>query len=180
MNDGQQSNSAGNDEGRANSHNSQGGAEIVHASNGSGTPIKSMDDGEQQPEEGNEQQGTIGPSTSITYSRSAPLPTVTEYEGYERVLPGSANRIMTMAEKSLNIEAEDRKAAREMEAADRKAENVGLIVASIAFSFLPWVGFISAVIFAALGNNTATVVGSVIGAITAGPQIIDAVKKKRK
>ena len=74
MNDGQQSNSAGNNEGRADCHNSQGGAEIVHASNGSGTPIKSMDDGEQQPEEGNEQQGTIGPNTSMTYSRSAPLP----------------------------------------------------------------------------------------------------------
>lgn len=71
---------------------------------------------------------------------------------------------MTMAEKSLNIEGEDRKAAREMEAADREAENIGLIVASIAFSFLSWVGFISAVIFAALGNNTATVIGSVIGA----------------
>lgn len=105
---------------------------------------------------------------------------VAEFAGYENVLPGAADRILSMAEQSLNIEEAERKAAAQMETDARKAENISVIIASVAFSFLPWVGFGSAVACAAFGNNTGTVLGSVIGAISAGPQLIDALKRKRK
>lgn len=179
MNDEQQSSPEGNSEGHANSRDAQGGAEIVHAGDGSRDPIKSVDNGGRQPEEG-DGQGILDQSASITYSRSAPLPTVDEFGGYERVLPGSADRIVTMAEKSLDAQIEDTKAARAIEAADHKAENVSVVIASVAFSFLPWVAFGAAVICAAFGNNVGTFIGSAVGVISAGPQIIDSVKRKRK
>lgn len=43
---------------------------------------------------------------STRISRSGPLPEVSEFEGYEKVLPGSAERIMKMAELSANAAAE--------------------------------------------------------------------------
>lgn len=175
----QQSSPEGNNKRHADSRDAQGGAEIVRAGDGGGAPIESLDDGGRQPEEG-DGRGIINAGASITYSRSAPLPTVAEYEGYERVLPGSADHIVTMAEKSLDSQIEDTRAARAIEAADHKAENVSMVIASVAFSFLPWVAFGAAIICAAFGNNVGTFIGSAVGVISAGPQIIDSVKRKRK
>lgn len=113
-----------------------------------------VEHGRQRDETGDE-TGT-GVAAAITYSRSAPLPTVEEYAGYERVLPGAADRILTMAEKALDIEAADRAADRGNEAEDHKAENACMLVASFAFSFLPWVAFVMAGVCAIAGNNTGT------------------------
>ncbi|ALE13145.1 Hypothetical protein RY69_894 [Bifidobacterium breve] len=96
------------------------------------------------------------------------------------MLPGAADRILAMAEKSLDVEISDRKAATAMEAADHKAENLSMLITSVAFSFLPWMAFGAAIVCAAFGNNVGTFIGSIVGVFSAGPQLIDAVKRKRK
>ena len=73
-----------------------------------------------------------------------------------------------------------RKAATAMEAADHKAENLSMLITSVAFSFLPWMAFGAAIVCAAFGNNVGTFIGSIVGVFSAGPQLIDAVKRKRK
>ena len=50
-----------------------------------------------------EQEGEVGPevvrqTTAVRYSRRAPIPDAAELEHYEKVLPGAADRIVTMAE----------------------------------------------------------------------------------
>ena len=82
--------------------------------------------------------------------RSAPLPTVDEFAGYERIQPGAADRIITMAEKSLDAEIEAQRTSNEVAAKDHKAQNICMIIATIAYSVLPIIGFGSAVVCAAL------------------------------
>lgn len=46
------------------------------------------------------EQKLLSKSTTLKFQHySAPLPISSEYRGYDEVLPGSANRIMSMAEK---------------------------------------------------------------------------------
>lgn len=120
-----------------------------------------------------------GFAEAIQVQRSAPLPTVEEFQGYEQVLNGAADRILTMAERSLDAEIADRVSFREAEAHSKRAENTSMIIASVAFSFLPWVGFIAAIVCAFTGNNLGTAIGSMISVISAGPQIIDSIKHRR-
>lgn len=116
----------------------------------------------------------------IEYLRSGPLPVVSEFAGYDKVLPGAANRIMKMAEKSIDIEEEDRRTVRKIQLSDRTAENWAMKVATIGFTFLPWAGFATAIVCAIMGDHTATWISALIGAVTAGLQIIDAIKRQRK
>lgn len=48
----------------------------------------------------------------IAISHQGPLPMASEFAAYEQVLPGSANRIIGMAEKSLSSEMADMRSAR--------------------------------------------------------------------
>lgn len=111
--------------------------------------------------------------------RSAPLPTVDEFAGYERIQPGAANRIITMAEKSLDAEIEAQRKANEVAADDHKAQNICMVIATAAYSILPYAGFGSAIACAAFGQPVAATFGTLIGAVTAGPQIIQEIRKKR-
>lgn len=45
-----------------------------------------------------------GQPSHIAIDHQGPLPLATEFAAYENVLPGSADRIITMAEKSLELE----------------------------------------------------------------------------
>lgn len=119
-------------------------------------------------------------SQQLAFMHAGPLPSVNEFAGYEQILPGAADRIIAMAEKSLDMEIEDRKAQRENERANQDDENFAMKLAAFGFTYLPWVCFISAVACAALGQITATWVAAAIGAISSGPAIIDSVKRKRK
>lgn len=110
--------------------------------------------------------------------RSAPLPTVDEFAGYERIQPGAADRIITMAEKSLDAEIEAQRTSNEVAAKDHKAQNICMIIATTAYSILPIIGFGSAIVCVALGQSVAAAFGALIGAVTAGPQIIQEIRKK--
>lgn len=48
----------------------------------------------------------------IAITHQGPLPLASEFRAYERVLPGSADRIIKMAEKSLDSELADARAER--------------------------------------------------------------------
>ena len=111
--------------------------------------------------------------------RSAPLRTVDEFAGYERIQPGAADRIITMAEKSLDAEIEAQRTSNEVAAKDHKAQNICMIIATTAYSILPIIGFGSAIVCAALGQSVAAAFGALIGAVTVGPQIIQEIRKKR-
>lgn len=87
--------------------------------------------------------------------RSAPLPTVDEFAGYERIQPGAADRIITMAEKSLDAEIEAQRTSNEVAAKDHKAQNICMIIATTAYSILPIIGFGSAIVCVALGQSVA-------------------------
>lgn len=64
-------------------------------------------------------------------------------------------------------------------AKDHKAQNVCMIIATTAYSILPIIGFGSAIVCVALGQSVAAAFGALIGAVTAGPQIIQEIRKKR-
>ena len=164
------------------SHLSEEERQVIQIEVGNGdsstAPDESLGNGGRQPAQ-SDGQGIDLNAIAIA-ARSGPLPSVEEYAGYERVLPGAADRILAMAEKSLDVEISDRKAATAMEAADHKAENLSMLITSVAFSFLPWMAFGAAIVCAAFGNNVGTFIGSIVGVFSAGPQLIDAVKRKRK
>lgn len=71
---------------------------------GRGTPDGGVEQG--QPDSSRVDGTGEGVQQVALQWRSAPLPTVDEFAGYERIQPGAANRIITMAEKSLDAEIE--------------------------------------------------------------------------
>lgn len=144
---------------------------------GRGTPDSGMEQGRPDTPRVN---GTGEGVQQVAFQwRSAPLPTVDEFAGYERIQPGAANRIITMAEKSLDAEIEAQRKANEVAADDHKAQNVCMVIATTAYSILPYAGFGSAIICAAFGQPVAATFGALIGAVTVGPQIIQEIRKKR-
>ena len=54
-----------------------------------------------------------------------------------------------------------------------------MVIATAAYSILPYAGFGSAIVCAAFGQPVAATFGALIGAVTAGPQIIQEIRKKR-
>lgn len=54
-----------------------------------------------------------------------------------------------------------------------------MVIATAAYSILPYAGFGSAIACAAFGQPVAATFGALIGAVTAGPQIIQGIRKKR-
>ena len=67
-------------------------------------------------------------SFSISKMRSAPLPHPSEFEQYERVLPGSADRILTMAE---NQSKHRQGIEKKIISSDSFVQNVGVIFAFV-------------------------------------------------
>lgn len=53
-----------------------------------------------------------------------------------------------------------------------------MVIATAAYSILPYAGFGSAIACAAFGQPVAATFGTLIGAVTAGPQIIQEIRKK--
>jgi hypothetical protein len=54
-----------------------------------------------------------------------------------------------------------------------------MVIATTAYSILPYAGFGSAIVCAAFGQPVAATFGALIGAVTVGPQIIQEIRKKR-
>ena len=88
-----------------------------------------------------------------SYFRSAPLPMPEEFERYEQILPGAADRIMAMAEIQGEHRREQEKRAQDAYVRDSL---LGLI-----FAFVFAIGALVGSIF--LINNDHTVTGSFLG-----------------
>lgn len=85
-----------------------------------------------------------------------------------------------MAEKSLDMEIADRERESTASLENQRDENWAMKITAFGFTFLPWVGFISAIACAAFGQQTATWIAALIGAVSAGPQIINSIKHPKK
>lgn len=101
------------------------------------------------------------------------MPHHSEFHGYEAVLPGAADRIVTMAEKA-------QQARIDVDVIPIKAEARALIVATIGVTFLPWLLILSAVALALSGRETAAWVAGAVGLLGSGAQIIQATRRPRQ
>lgn len=120
-----------------------------------------------------------GPSvglTSMTHMEmtSGPLPSSKELAGYERTLPGSADRILRMAEDSLRSEIDSQKRIVEIYAEDRKAENWVYKFTAAVSILITAVAFICSIVFFALGMNPAAFISFAGSMGFIAPRIIEA------
>lgn len=108
--------------------------------------------------------------------RHAPLPTPEEMKQYEEVLPGLADRITRMAEKSLDSSIEDQR--NRSKALLRMASHEAWATTTVAILSiaLPWLAFFRSL---TLGNVTFTSITLIVGVMTAGAQVIRAVRGKQ-
>ncbi len=91
------------------------GVQVANPSEiGLGTPDCGMEQGRA---DAPQVDGTGEGAQQVAFQwRSAPLPTVDEFAGYEQIQPGAADRIIAMAEKSLDAEIEAQRKANEVAA----------------------------------------------------------------
>lgn len=103
-------------------------------------------------------------------SHSGPIPHPLVLQGYEDVSSGLANRIVTMAEKSLQAQID-------VDVIPIKAEARALVIATIAVAYLPWLLVAATVVLVALGYHGAAIGTGIASGVTAGPSIIQATRK---
>lgn len=124
---------------------------------------------------------TVGRHVSMTHMEmtSGPLPSAAEFSRYEQVLPGAADRILSMAEQSLQAEIDGQREIRKIYAEDRKAENWCMKFTSAVLSLLIVAIFVTAVVFWSLGKDTEALISiaCLVGCLL--PRIIDAIKGRK-
>ncbi|MBF0698036.1 DUF2335 domain-containing protein [Actinomyces bowdenii] len=106
-------------------------------------------------------------------ARSGPLPDPAEFAAYEEVLPGSADRILTMAERALEARIEDQHTT-------ARAEARAFLGAAWAVSFFPWLLGVLTIGLMLAGESAVAAVTALVTAATAGPQIIAAIRSGRR
>lgn len=106
-----------------------------------------------------------------TLRRSGPLPDPGELAGYGRVQDDFPERIMRMAEQN---QAAQIKAA----ATASDAEAWALRVAAVAVTLLPWFFGVLTVVLAVMDQPVAAILGVLVTAFSAGPQVISAIRNR--
>lgn len=99
-----------------------------------------------------------------------PMPHPSLLAGYEQVLPGSAERILAMAERAQAVQngAITR---------DSRAESTAFVFATFALSALPYGMGVFAVILGLNGQNLGAIIAAAGAALTAAPSIIRATRR---
>ncbi|MGC0143190.1 DUF2335 domain-containing protein [Pseudactinotalea sp. Z1732] len=92
--------------------------------------------------------------------------------GFENVVPGSAERIIRMAEES-------HRARIEVERVPVDAEAFALRASTVGVSFLPWLIILLAGGLIIAGESAAGIIAGLVGVIAVGPQIIAATRRAR-
>ncbi|HLS03951.1 MAG TPA: DUF2335 domain-containing protein [Actinomycetales bacterium] len=128
-----------------------------------GEPLAHSD--EEQPE----QQALF----EVTQAYQGPIPHPEFLGGYENVLPGSADRILRMAEES-------QRAAIEAELTPIRAEAWALKVATVGVALLPWFLFLIAGVLVFTGNEISAIIAAAGGFLTGGPQVIASTRRPRQ
>ncbi|WP_181010092.1 DUF2335 domain-containing protein [Ornithinimicrobium sufpigmenti] len=98
-------------------------------------------------------------SQSFSYSHSGPLPDAAQLGHYEQILPGLADRIVTMAEQDMASRQADRRTL-------VRAEAHATVVATWLLGLLPFALALMAIWFASQGLDAAAVIAA-IGAVAA-------------
>lgn len=88
------------------------------------------------------------------------------------MLPGAADRILTMAEKAQNSIIDNQHLA-------ARAEAISFMVASLAISLAPWGLIVLAAILALFGRDGIAALAGCAGLLAAAPQLIAAIKGKK-
>lgn len=124
----------------------------------------------------------VGQALMEVFTHSGPLPPSSEFRAYEDILPGAADRIMSMAEESSSAAAEATKA--DAEATRAAAKSVLEDAATVKrgqylFTFLALAFLITAVIFVLLGHPIAAILSGLAGVISGVGIVITPVNKDR-
>ncbi len=94
--------------------------------------------------------------------RSGPLPAASEYDQYEATLPGTADRILRLTERAMDLtegEAQQRHAIEtRIVDANIKNQSRGQVIAT----FFGIVGFVAAIAFVATGRNVAAFIAVLV------------------
>jgi uncharacterized membrane protein len=101
-------------------------------------------------------------TTEWFVARSGPLPTAAEYDRYEATLPGSADRILRLSERAMDLT--------EQEATQRHTIETKIVDANITnqtrgqmiATFFGLVGFAAAIAFVATGQNVAAFIAVLV------------------
>jgi uncharacterized membrane protein len=101
-------------------------------------------------------------TTEWFIARSGPLPTAAEYMRYETTLPGSADRILRLSERAMDLT--------EKEATQRHSIETKIVDANITnqkrgqgiATFFGLVGFAAAIAFVATGQNVAAFIAVLV------------------
>ncbi len=109
--------------------------------------------------------------------RSAPLPPVEEMQGYESILPGAADRIIAMAEKSNDSVIDSQKINGEINKKLATSEAWSTFIVTSFSVFLPWITCIVAILH---GMTSLGWLTGATGFVVAGAQIIQAIRNKDK
>lgn len=111
--------------------------------------------------------------TGISVTRefhAGPLPHPTQLAAYNDIEPGFADRIVRMAEKSLD-------AAIEADVVPIRAEAFGFTFATVSLSLLPWAALIGGFVLILLGEDGIGWTAAVVGLVAIAPQIISATRR---
>lgn len=90
--------------------------------------------------------------------------------GYEAVLEGAADRIVTMAENA-------QRARIDADLIPIRAEATALVMATFGVTFLPWLLILGAIGLVIAGYETAAWVTGAVGLLGTGAQIINATRR---
>lgn len=110
-------------------------------------------------------------TAQVIQQRSGPLPDPGELAGFENVLPGAADRIVTMAQ-----QAQAATIALNTRMADAEASS--LKFAAYATASLPYALGVLGIAFAYFGQDVGATVAGIAAAVGLGPQLISAIKSR--
>lgn len=121
-----------------------------------------------------ESDGSVFTGIRAEYSYSGPTPPVGDIERWEQVLPGAADRILSMAER----------AQAHQETTERHqvfAEGRSFQTATFAVSFFPWSLAAAAIVLAIFDQALVAAVAGFTSVISGfGPNVINAVRPRRR
>lgn len=121
---------------------------------------------------------TISSLQMVSSSYSGPIPYPRMLADYEVILPGAADRILTMAEDNQRQEIRSRQESDEREMISTKAESFALRFIASTYAGAPYAFVVLTGVLAVMGKETEALASIAIAFITASAQIIDRLRRR--
>lgn len=134
--------------------------------------LQAIIDGENLPEE------VLKNSLTLTRHsiHSGPIPAPEQFAQYEQILPGSADRILCMAEESLRQQGQ----ARDNETIEKKAESFSLKVLSVTLALIAPTAICMVGFGTILDKPVATFGGVLVGILAVIPNAMNSIRRNGK